>query len=58
LSFATGAVILGVLRQRGHKGSLWDEPGGGGKGVEFISLRRRRASVSCALVGTPFRRVL
>ena len=57
-SFALDVILPKGLRRIGHKGSLLCELGGGGNGVELISPRRRRASVSWAFVGTPFRRVL
>lgn len=51
-------VILPKGLRIGHNGSLLCEVGGGGNGVELISPRRRRARVSWAFVGTPFRSVL
>lgn len=50
--------LLDFLRDIGHEGSMFEEPGGGGRGEEFISPIRRRVRVSWALVGTPFRSVL
>ena len=56
--FLLEVILPGALRRIGHKGSLLCELGGGGNGVELISPRRRRARVSWAFVGTPFRSVL
>lgn len=50
--------LLDFLREMGHEGSMFEEPGGGGRGEEFISPIRRRVRASWAFVGTPFRSVL
>ena len=49
---------LDFLRLIGQAGSLSSFDGGGGRGEELISPIRRSVRVSCAFVGTPFRRVL
>ena len=51
------SAAFDFLRRIGQMGSA-EDVGGGGNGEELISPIRRRVSVSWALVGTPWSRVL